>query len=158
ARHEIESGVGLLPELEAVTLVVPGEHALGIHAEGHGREPIQRGLLCYPVVRRAHERFDGALGGGFEAGEPRHDLTTREYLDLDPATPCPLAAPRQELGGALEHVEGGRPGGGQAPLPLRLRDALAGARHGGRGGGAECATRPDDEAAPSNHAYSSLTV
>src|SRR5215468_5049515 len=95
ARHEIESGVGLLPELEPVTLVVPGEHALGVHAEGHGRKPIERGLLCYPVVRRAHERLDGALGGSFEAGEPRHDLTTREYLDLEPAATGPLDDPRQ---------------------------------------------------------------
>src|SRR6266567_8975922 len=44
AGHEVERGVRLLPELESVALVVPGRHALGVHAEGDGLEPLDRGL------------------------------------------------------------------------------------------------------------------
>src|SRR5437870_12679154 len=49
ARHEVESGVGLLPKLEPVALVVPGCPALGVHAERNSIKPLDRGLLLPPV-------------------------------------------------------------------------------------------------------------
>src|SRR5262249_48910128 len=99
-RHEVEGSVRFLPELEAIALVEPGQHALGVHAERDGLEPFERGLLRSPIVRRAHERLDDALGGGVEALERRHDLAAREDIDPGPARrssplrPSPAAGPR----------------------------------------------------------------
>src|SRR5439155_259724 len=62
AWHEIEGGIGLLPQLETVAVEVPGHHALGVQAEGHGREPLQARLLAGPVVRCSHEGLGRALG------------------------------------------------------------------------------------------------
>src|SRR5206468_4183668 len=105
-------GVRLLAELEPVALVIPGGHALGVHAERDGREPLERGLLAHPVLPRTHERLDLALRGGVEALERRHDLTTRE--DLDPEPPAarlldnlrqPWAAPCSMSSAAVQAVD-----------------------------------------------------
>src|SRR6266542_6659826 len=84
ARHEIEAAIRFLPELEPITLVVPGGHALGIHAERDRTEPLEGGLLGNPVLIRSHERLDLALGGGVEARKRRHDLLAWEHLDPEP--------------------------------------------------------------------------
>src|SRR5262245_43047696 len=39
ARDEVVRGVGLLPELEPIALVVPRHHPLGVHPERYGAEP-----------------------------------------------------------------------------------------------------------------------
>ena len=131
----LKARVRLLPELEPVALVVPGRHALGVHAERDGREPLDRGLLRGPVVRRSHERLDGALGGGVEALERRHDLAAREDLDPEPPAAHLLDDLRQPLGRALEDVERRGPGRGHPPLDLRLGDDVRGVDEGGSGGG-----------------------
>src|SRR6266446_2180600 len=119
AGHEVEGGVRLLHQLEPVTLVEPGRHALGVHAERNRVEPLDRGLLLRPVERSGHEGLDGAFRSRVEALERLHDLAARE--DLDPESPAAhlLDDLRQLLGGAL-HVEIAGPGRGHAPLDLRL--------------------------------------
>ena len=157
ARHEVEGGVRLLPELEPVALVVPGRHALGVHAERDGREPLERGLLRRPVVRGRHERLDRALRGGVEAVERRHDLAAREDLDPEPPAAHLLDDLRQPLGRALEHVERRGPGRGHPPLDLRLRDDVGGVDDGGSRGGRHRPARRRDEPASFGHHAALLT-
>src|SRR6266536_298650 len=131
ARHEIEDGIRFLPEPEPVTLVVPGGHALGVHAERDCTEPLERGLLVNPVLVRTHERLDLALRGGVEARKRRHDLLSRE--DLDPESPAAhlFDGLRQSLGRALVYVKHRGEGCGHPPLNLRLSDDVGGIDDGG---------------------------
>src|SRR2546426_1417615 len=101
-RHEVERGVCLLPELEPVTLVEPGGHALRIHAERDGMKALEGRLSGGPVGRDGHERLDGALRGGVEALERWNDLAAGE--DLDPESPAAhlLHDGCQPLGCALQ--------------------------------------------------------
>src|SRR5437016_7568018 len=146
ARHEVEGGVRLFPELESVTLVVPGHHTLRVHAERDGREPLDCWLFRSPVVRGSHERLDGALRGGVEAAERLHDLAAREDLDPEPPAAHLIDDPRQLLGRALDHVEHRGPSRGQSPLDLRLRDDVGSIDDGRRGDGrhrpAGCRDKP----------------
>src|SRR6266404_2814228 len=100
-RDEVEGRVRLLPELEAVALVVPGGHAFGVHAERDGREPLDRGLPRGPVVCGSHECLDGALRSGGEAVERWHDLAARVDLDPEPPAARFLDDLRQPLGRTL---------------------------------------------------------
>jgi hypothetical protein len=131
ARHEVEGGVRLLPELEPVTVLVPGRHALRVHPEGDGLEPLDGWLLVRPVGRGAREGLDRSLGGRLEGVEGLDDLVGREDLDLESAAARLLDQLRQALGRALQHLERGGPGGGQAPLDLGLRDDARRSRDAG---------------------------
>ena len=105
ARHEVVAGIGFLPELEPVALVVPGRHALGVHAERDGPEPLDRGLLGKPVHRGGHEGLDGALGGRVKTLERLHDLPAGEDLDPEASAARLLDHLGQPLGRAVELVE-----------------------------------------------------
>src|SRR5262249_56585052 len=74
ARHEVVGGVRLLPELEAIALVEPGQHAFGVHSERDGAEPRQCWILRRPVDRGGHERLDGPPRHRIEALEGPDDL------------------------------------------------------------------------------------
>jgi hypothetical protein len=151
ARHEVEGGVGLLPELEAVALLIPGGHALGVHPERDGHEPLERRLLRRPVGRDGPEGLDGALRGGVEALERRHDLAAGEDLDPEPTAAHLVDDLRQSLGCALMKVERWGPGRGHPPLDLRLRDDVGGIDHGGRRHSRHHATRLCEEPASFGH-------
>src|SRR6266481_5147231 len=125
---EVEGRVRLLPELEAVALVVPGGHAFGVHAERDGREPLDRPRG--PVVCGSHECLDGALRSGGEAVERWHDLAARVDLDPEPPAARLLDHLRQPLGRALEMVERRSPGRRHPPLDLRLSDDVGGVDDG----------------------------
>ena len=153
---EVERGVDLLPELEPTALQVPGRHALGVHTERDGREPLNRRVFRGPVVWRPAERLDGALGRSVEAGERRHDLAAREDLDLESPAAHLVHQARELLRRALQHVERRRPGRGHPPLDLRLGDDVRGVdkSRGPRGG--QRAARLHDESASSGHHVSLL--
>src|SRR5215467_1880303 len=154
ARHQVVGRIALLPELSPVTLVIPGRHALGVHAEWDGAEPLDRGVLPVrrPVVRHAHECLDLSLGSGVKALEGLHDLTGCEKLDTETSATRFLYELGELLGGTLELVERRRPGSGHSPLDLRLSDDVRsvgdgrshrGHRHaaGGRNEPASCRSR-----------------
>src|SRR6266542_2387923 len=151
ARHEIEAAIRFLPELEPITLVVPGGHALGIHAERDRTEPLEGGLLVNPVLIRSHERLDLALGGGVEARKRRHDLLAWEHLDPEPPAARLLDRLRQSLGHALVYVKHRGVGRGHPPLNLRLSDDVGGVDNGGGGSGCHHPARRRDEPAPLSH-------
>ncbi len=150
-RHEVEGSVGLFPQAEAVTLRVPGAHALCVHPERHGREPLHRRLALGPVVRGAHERLDGSLGRGVEAVERANDLAAREHLDPQAATAHLVDYPGELLGRALVHVERRRPGRGHPPLDLGLGDHARGFDGHGRARRGQRPARGDEEPAPLGH-------
>src|SRR5262249_51978244 len=102
---DVERGVRLFPELEPVTLVIPGCHALGIHAEGNGGEPLDGGLPVDEPLGRAKVGLDLALGSRLEAFERLDDLAARKDLDPQP----PARAPRF---GSSPPVAGARPAPG----------------------------------------------
>src|SRR5215813_10085534 len=156
AWHEVEGRVGFLPELEAVALIEPGRHALGVHAERDGREPLTRRLLRVPKEGSRMKRLDLALGGGVEAFERLHDLPAREDLDPEPAVACLLNDLRQLLGRMLVE-DRGSPGRGHAPLDLRLRDNVRGVDDRGRGGGCHQAACRRNEPTPLAHPSRLLT-
>src|SRR5215470_13216990 len=148
ARHEVERRIGLFPELEAIALVVPSHHSLGVHAKRYRLEPFDGRLLRRPVRRRCHEGLDGALRGGGEAVEGRHDLSVAKGLDLEPATGGVFDQLRQPLGRPLHHVEARGPRRGHAPLKLRLRNDVRGVDHHRRRHRRQRAARRDQKPAP----------
>src|SRR6266853_2808208 len=151
ARYEVEGPVRLCPELETVALVIPGRHALWVHAERDGREPFDRGLPVLLVLRGGHERLDGALRSSVEAAEVRHDLAGREDLDPEPPAAHLLDHLRQSLCDPLGHVERRGPGRGHSPLNLRLRDDGGGVDDGCRVDGRHRPARRCDEPASLGH-------
>src|SRR5581483_5929093 len=148
-RDEVERGVRLLHELEAVALLEPGRHALRVHAEGDGREPLDRRLPGAPVLRGPHVRLEGALSRSVEAVEEAHDLATGEHLDPE----SPGAHLVDDLGHpqrcTLQHVEGRGPRGRHPPLDLRLRDDVRGADDAAGGSGRHDPAGPHEEPASS---------
>ena len=128
------------------SLVEPGRHALGIHAKGNSVEPLDGGLLLRPVEGSGHVGLDGALGGGVEALERRHDLAAWEDLDPEPPASHLLDNLPKPFGGAL-HDERAGPGRGHAPLDFGLRDDIRGVDDGRGPGGPQHAARLHDESA-----------
>src|SRR5262249_10273817 len=80
-RDKVEGAVRLLHQLESVSLVEPGRHALWVHAERNGVEPLDRGLFIPPVERSGHEGFDRTFRGRIETLQRLHDLAPGEDLD-----------------------------------------------------------------------------
>ncbi len=147
-RHDVEGGVRLLVEHESIALVVPGHHALAVHAERYGGEPLNGGLPRGPEVRSAHERLDPALGRGLEAFERLQDLAGRVDLDPEPSAAHLLDDLRQPLGRALKDVEGRSIDRGHAPLHVRLGDDVGGVDDGAAHRGRHQTASGHDEPAP----------
>src|SRR5262245_34074686 len=126
ARHEIEGGVRLLPEFEPVALVVPAGHALAVHPERDGIEPLDCGFLRGPIGRGSHEGLDGALRRRIEAAERRHDLAAWEHLDPKSAAAHLLDEFRQPLRRALVRFERRWPCRRHPPVDLWLRNEAGG--------------------------------
>src|SRR5262245_46604390 len=120
AGHEVEGRVGFLPELEAVALVKPGRHPLGIHTEWDRREPLCRWLPGFPEKRPCVKGLDLSLRGRVEALQGVHDLAARKNFDPEPPPAYLLDNLRQALGRPVHHIQGCGPGRGHAPLDLRL--------------------------------------
>ena len=141
AGNDIEGCGGLFPELEPVALVEPRGHALGIHAERNGAEPLERRLPVLPVLGRCHVRLDLAPRCGLEEVEWQGELAGGEDLNAEPAPAHLLDDLRQPQGHRLLQ-ERRRPGRGHAQLDLRLRD------DGGRGHNGHRASSLREEPAP----------
>src|SRR5262249_1266887 len=112
-----------------VALVVPGCHALRVHAKGNRSEPLDRRLLREPVDGSSHERFNGALRSRIERIEGLHDLAARKDLD-----------PEASAARLLDHL--GQPRCGAAPAPPRRGRGAGGHNGGGGGGGGGGGTPP----------------
>src|SRR3990172_2407627 len=135
ARHEVEGLVGLLPELDAVAVVVPDVVPLRVHAERHAGEPLAGRLLARVVVGGRVVHLDRALRAGVEDAERGDQLARGEDLDLEPSAAHLVDHLREPLGVALQHVQRGRPARRHAPLVLRLRDDVRRVDRGRRAGG-----------------------
>src|SRR5262249_14316261 len=132
---------------QAITLVVPGDHALRVHAERDGVEPGERRLLRHPVGSDTHEGLNLALGRGVKALERLHDLAVRDNLDLEAPAAHLVHDLRQLQSRAVLYVERSCEGRWHLPLDLLLGDDVWSVDDRGSSHGRQSAACLHDEVA-----------
>ena len=112
---DVDLGVELAHQLQAVALEHPGRHLAAVQAEGDGAIERVGRVLAEEVVRRGVRAFDGAVGHAVQHAEGRHQLAAGVHGDRELAAGLGADLLGELLGGTVDGVQRLRKARSQAP-------------------------------------------